>query len=46
MYEAISDGELAPASDVVERIGGRAPLTLRRFAAERRDALLAKAAPV
>jgi NAD(P)H dehydrogenase (quinone) len=45
MYEAIKDGELAPVSDVVERVGGRPATSLREFAAARRNDFLAKAAP-
>jgi uncharacterized protein YbjT (DUF2867 family) len=43
MYDAIKDGELAPVSDVVERIGGRKPTALREFVTEKREEFLAKA---
>jgi uncharacterized protein YbjT (DUF2867 family) len=42
MFGAIEDGELAPVSDAVERIGGRTPTTLRDFAAAHRDELRAR----
>ncbi len=44
MYEAIRDGELAPVSEVVERVGGRRPTSLGDFAAARRDDFLARSA--
>lgn len=44
MYEAIRAGELAPATDVVERVGVRKPATLREFVAAHREEFLSRRA--